>query len=1254
VADPPAGACTAPVNHGQALAAGAEAALTAPLSAAEPIFPPELRRLAATSADTSPPTSYAIPGSLATWYRPSCLRDLLALKKQLGDEAKIVAGNSEVGIELKFKHAGYRHLVSVSGIAELKELALKPSDEAVLGAGAALSDVEAFLAALYCNAASSPQPLPAHATRGARAVCNQLRWFAGRQIRNVATLGGNVATASPISDLNPLWAALGARFVIEGEGTGRREVPAREFFLGYRQTAMQPHEVLVAVVMPLTREHEYACEFKQSPRRDDDIAIVNAGMRVRLAPPPSADGAAGGNDNSNEDASWTVAEASIVYGGVAPRTLCAEGAERALVGQPWTRATLERALAALREEDVRVPPTAPGGRGEYRNSLSASFLFKFFARVSAELQRETAAEGEAAPALPRFKAPLPPRELASAAQEYSRPPVRGVQFFAPPRAGQTVGQAPRHLSADLQVSGEAAYLDDAPLPPNALHAALVVAERPHAELLSVDPSAALALPGVAGYFDYKDVPGSNLIGPVKKDEQVFAQGKVTCVGQVIGVVCAATEPLARRAARLVKVEYGADLPAALTVDDAVAMGSYYEEYYEQGTRGKMGTGDVEAAFAAAEKEKAADAGAAAPCPSSPPLLIVEGGLRMGGQEHFYLEPQGCLVVPSEADEYHLLSSTQAPTKHQVAVSSVLGVPMHKIVSKAKRLGGGFGGKETRGIFLHAAVAVAAYHLKRPVKCVLDRDEDMQMTGTRHPAVVKWKAVVEKGTGRVVAASSDYWLNVGNSWDLSHSVADRCLLHADGGYKIPVLQLRAHMCRTNISSNTAFRGFGGPQGLMGAQALVEHAARCSGNSAAQGAGGAWRVIERMLYQPEGEVTHYGMKLSACNVRACWDRATNALAGGMERRGESVAAFNARNRWRKRGLAAMPTHFGISFTTKFLNQAGALVHIYTDGTVLVTHGGVEMGQGLHTKVAQVAAQALGCPLASVFIAETSTDKVPNSSPTAASASSDMYGAAVLNACEQLNARLKPFRERLSGNGGGDGNASSSSVLPVSDLAPLARLAYSERVDLSAHGFYATPDITGADGDRPFNYFVYGAAVCEVELDVLTGDWQLLRADVAMDVGNPINPAVDVGQVEGAFVQGVGWSCLEELVWGDKAHPWVRPGHLFTKGPGTYKIPTANDAPVDFRVELLQGQADPKRALHSSKAVGEPPFHLGATAFFALKEAVYAAREEEGGPGAGWFQLDLPATPERLRMACADELMAPYVPEGQRGSFKPLQSV
>ncbi|MEW5297568.1 MAG: hypothetical protein WDW36_000770 [Sanguina aurantia] len=590
--------------------------------------------------------------------------------------------------------------------------------------------------------------------------------------------------------------------------------------------------------------------------------------------------------------------------------------------------------------------------------------------------------------------------------------------------------------------------------------------------------------------------------------------------------------------------------------------------------------------------------------------VIEGTYKLGGQEHFYLETNVCCVIPGENDELVMFSSTQAPAKHQKFIAHVLGIPAHKVVSKTKRLGGGFGGKETRGIFLHAAIAVPAHILRRPVRIALDRDEDMQMTGQRHAFLATYR-VGFSAAGMVQAVDMDLYNNTGNSMDLSHSIMDRALLHSDCGYKVPHMRLVGHLCRTHQASNTAFRGFGGPQGLMFAEMWVEQISRAVGKPVVD-------VRSANMYR-EGDLTHYGQALEACRMRPCWEAAlANA---GYAQRAEKVAQFNAVNRWRKRGLAATPTKFGISFTTKFLNQAGALAHIYLDGTVLVTHGGVEMGQGLHTKMAQIAAQALGLPLHKVYISETSTDKVPNASPTAASASSDMYGGAVLDACSQLAERLAPFRKALG---------------PEVPFKAVVNAAYMERVDLCAHGFYKTPDVTGFGGNRPFNYFCYGAAVSEVELDTLTGDFQILRTDIVMDVGNPINPAIDIGQVEGGFVQGMGWLCLEELQWGDKQHGWIRPGQLFTRGPGTYKIPTSNDIPIDFRVSLLT-DAPNVRAVHSSKAVGEPPFHLGASVFFALKEAVYSAREDAGHPG--WFQLDAPATGERLRMLCADHITAPY---------------
>lgn len=857
-----------------------------------------------------------------------------------------------------------------------------------------------------------------------------------------------------------------------------------------------------------------------------------------------------------------------------------------LNGRVFDQSCVAPALEAL-SEDIIIAPNAPGGMVEYRRSLAASFLFKSLIHAAVALESD-------APAEQPFSYPYPER-FRSVTQPYTRPLPHGLQYFSAVPDEEVVGQPHRHMAADIQVTGEAIYVDDMPLPPGTLHAAVVLATRPHARVLSINLDPALAIPGVAGAFTATDIPGKNDIGAVIHDEELFATNLVTCMGQLLGIVVGETEAAARSGARAVVVEYE-DLPAVFDIDDALAAGAFYEGWGHE-----VKCGDVEAALATSQ-------------------YVIEGEVRMGGQEHFYLEPNAHLVMPGEGGEIMSYSSTQCPEKHQRYIAHALGLPVHKVNVRTKRLGGGFGGKETRAAFLNAAAAVPAHLLNRPVRLVLDRGDDMAITGHRHPFMARYR-VGFSADGRFAGWDIDFCSNAGNSLDLSHSIMDRALMSCDSVYHIPAVHARGHICRTNLPSNTAFRGFGGPQGMMTMEHVIDKIARSLGKDPEE--------IRALNMYREGDVTPYGMILEGCQARACWEGAIES-AGGLNARRSAVKAFNKEHRFRKRGIVAVPTKFGISFTTKFLNQAGALVHIYqADGTVLVTHGGVEMGQGLHTKVCQIVAQALGVPLHDVHIGETATDKVPNSSPTAASASSDMYGAAAADACAQLNARLAPFRGRLPS---------------TASLKEIAQAAYLERVDLSAHGFYATPDITGFGGDRPFNYLTYGAAVTEVELDVLTGDWQALRADIVMDVGQSLNPAIDVGQVEGAFVQGMGWSCIEELVWGDSEHRWVRPGTLFTRGPGAYKIPTANDIPIDMRVTLLRNAPCARTPMvHSSKAVGEPPFFLGTSVFWALKDAVYAAREEVGC--SGWFQLDAPATPERLRMACVDNMMARYAPEDFR---------
>ena len=1134
----------------------------APHRPGPPTAPPPPRARAAPALDS--------PGPVARWLRPTSLAALLALKRE-HPAAKLVIGNTEVGIEMKFKHAGYPVLVGVTHVPELNEV--RADDETLIVGGAVT------LTRLMEECRRLSDARPAHEGAALRAIAEQLRYFAGPPIRNAAGVGGNVATASPISDLNPLWMASRAVFVVQGEGEPERAVPASEFFLAYRTTAMQPHEVLVRVELPWTRPLEYVGAFKQAKRRDDDIAIVNAGIRLRLGKKGESeiDGVAASSESSESSSSsdeYIIEEASLAFGGVAAKSLMAPKTAAALVGRPLRRATLDAALAALKEE-IAIAPSAPGGMVEYRRSLASSFLFKAFLAAAQALA--AAVEG--------YEPDFPP-EYASATAAYDRPASKGLQYYSAVAGEDVVGQPYRHAAADMQASGNAQYVDDIPLPPGTLHAAIVASPHAHARILSVDAAPALRIEGVAGVFFASDIPGANDIGAVDHDEELLATEVAPCVGFPIGVAVAETEAAARAAARAVAIAYE-PLPAVLDIDDAIAAGAFIE-----GWGHSVRSGDVQSALASSAH-------------------VFEGWVKMGGQEHFYLEPNASLVVPGEDDEIVSYASSQCPDKHHRYISHVLGVPQHKVVVRTKRLGGGFGGKETRSAWVNAAAALPAYLLKRPVRIVLDRDEDMQISGQRHAFAARYRIGFD-AERRITGLDIDVYNNAGYSLDLSFSVMDRALTHLDSVYRLGAVRAQGHLCRTNQATHTAFRGFGGPQGMLIIEQILERCARDLDIPLDE--------LRLLNMYAEGDVTHFGQTLEGCQARRCWDEA-RALAG-IEARHQAVAAFNAGSRFRKRGLATLPTKFGISFTTKFLNQAGALVHAYTDGTVLVTHGGVEMGQGLHTKMAQIAAQALGVPLSAVHIAETATDKVPNASPTAASASSDLYGAAVADACRQINERLSIYRTKLKGK----------------SFKDIVNAAYIDRVDLSAHGFYVTPDIGGFGSDKPYNYFCYGTAIAEVEVDTLTGDFHVVRADVVMDVGQSLNPAIDIGQVEGAFVQGMGWAAIEELVWGDAKHPWVRPGQLFTRGPGTYKIPSVNDIPVDFRVMLLR-KAPCHRTpqVHSSKAVGEPPFYLGASVLFALKEAVYAARADAGIDG--WFRLDSPATPERIRMACCDQLTADF---------------
>jgi xanthine dehydrogenase large subunit len=769
-----------------------------------------------------------------------------------------------------------------------------------------------------------------------------------------------------------------------------------------------------------------------------------------------------------------------------------------------------------------------------------------------------------------------------------------------------------HDAAPLHVTGQARYIDDIPTPANALHLAFGLSTVAHGEITGIDLAAVRAAPGVVmalSAADFDDMPDCS---PSAHDEPLLATGTVHYVGQPVFLVVADSHLAARKAARLGRVTYR-ELPAILTVDDAMAAGSRFE-----GGPVIWARGDAATAIASAPQ-------------------VLEGSFEIGGQEHFYLEGQAALVLPQEGGDMLVHSSTQHPTEIQHKVAHALHLPMSAVRVEVRRMGGGFGGKESQGNALAVACAVVAARTGRPCKMRYDRDDDMVITGKRHDFRIAYRAGVD-AEGRLLGIEFLQLARCGWSMDLSLPVCDRAMLHADNAYWLPHVRIESHRLRTNTTSATAYRGFGGPQGMIGIERVMDHVAHALGrdplavrreNFYAESpveAPGALPPDPRDISasKKEGAVlqtTPYHQPIEDFILHGLVARLE--ASSGYQARRAAIAAWNAGNPVLKRGIALTPVKFGISFTLTHLNQAGALVHVYQDGSIAMNHGGTEMGQGLFRKVAQVAAAAFGVDASVVKITATDTAKVPNTSATAASSGSDLNGMAVKAACDTIRARLaeflaerhqvKPtevyFEEGRVFVGGADYS-----------FAEVAAMAYQNRISLSATGFYRTPKIVWdrvKGTGRPFYYFAYGAAVTEVVIDTLTGENRILRTDILHDAGASLNPALDRGQIEGGYVQGAGWLTTEELVWDGK-------GRLRTHAPSTYKIPACSDRPRVFTVDLWEGH-NVEDTIYRSKAVGEPPFMLGISAFFALSDAVAAC-----GDGSVYPALDAPATAERVLAA------------------------
>ncbi|EDO33791.1 predicted protein [Nematostella vectensis] len=727
----------------------------------------------------------------------------------------------------------------------------------------------------------------------------------------------------------------------------------------------------------------------------------------------------------------------------------------------------------------------------------------------------------------------------------------------------------------FQSRGTLLNLDNRYFVAGELYVARVLSDRPHAKILSVDASKAVAVHGVYAFYSAADLASvDNNFGLLDKEE-LFATDEVVFVGQTIGVVAADCKGVADSAAKLVKVTYE-DMPAVFTIEDAIKEGSLFDVTLP------VKCGDVTEGFAASDH-------------------VIQGEIYAGGQEHFYMEPQTSLAIPGEDGEMEVFTSTQNPTFIQSVVARNLGVPLSKVVIRTKRVGGAFGGKLTNGSAIAATVAVVAQKSGRAARLALSQTEDIKTTGKRGDYLVKYK-VGFTDEGKLQALEAVYYGNGGSALDLSIAVLEKGVLHAEGAYKIPHVDVKGRLCKTNLPPRTAFRSLASFQAHLFVENIVSDVAKTCGIPENE--------VRQLNFYSEGDLTPYNQPLTSCTVQRVWDELMEK--SDFEHRRSAVEEFNRANRYAKRGLVTMPMKYGIAIVLRALNQGGALVHVYTDGTVLVASGGVEFGQGFYTKIIQIAAHTLEIPVSKVFISETATNTVPNTSPSGASFTLELNGAAVKVACEQILQRLAPFKKDN----------------PEGTWEEWVQAAYLDRVSLSATGFHKVPDV-GFDWalytGYPFSYFTYGAVCTEVEIDCLTGAHKVMRVDIVMDFGRSLNPAIDVGQIEGAFVQGLGYFTIEELRYSCD-------GRLVTCSRRDYKIPSLRDIPREMNVHILKNMRNDKGIL-SSKAVGEPAICLSGSVFLAIKSAVSAARKEVGL--STMFRMNSPATCERIRMACGGQL-------------------
>ena len=741
-----------------------------------------------------------------------------------------------------------------------------------------------------------------------------------------------------------------------------------------------------------------------------------------------------------------------------------------------------------------------------------------------------------------------------------------------------------HESAEKHVSGLAQYTDDIIEPKETLHAAIGWSTIAKGKIIKLDLSNVIKSEGVCGIVTQKDIPGINDVGPVFKGDYIFSNKKIEYYGQPIFAVAATTTELARKAVKKAKIEYKKEKPI-IDIKDALKKKSYILK-----TR-KLITGTPISSINNSQNK-------------------LNGELYLGGQDHFYLEGQIALTIPKEDNNFLIYSSTQHPSETQQIIAKVLNQNFNTIDVHVRRIGGGFGGKETQSFLFAAISSLLAKKLNKPIKLRLDRDEDMILTGKRHDFYFKYE-VGFNNKGKINGIDVILASRCGYSADLSEAVNNRAIYNSDNAYYIPNIKLVSYRCKTNTVSNTAFRGFGAPQGSFCIENIVDNIANFLNTDA--------QKIRNVNLYKKNNITHFGMKINDDIINNIFNKLI--ISSNYKKRRSEIDKFNSSNKFIKKGLAITPAKFGISFTTTHLNQGGALVHIYTDGTIHLNHGGVEMGQGLMTKISQITANSFGINTDKIKITATNTEKVPNTSASAASASTDINGAATLNAINKIKDNLFSFIKSYFNFNGKKIIYENNNVYFGKNkitFKKLISIAYLNRISLSSSGFYKTPKIhvnKNTLKGRPFLYFCYGASVSEVMIDTLTGEYKLLKVDILHDVGNSINPSIDLGQIEGAFVQGLGWLTSEEVNWNNK-------GEITTFSPSTYKIPVMNDIPINFNTKIYKQGLNNENVVNKSKAVGEPPLLLALSTYFAIKNAIAYAKKNSKK-----INLIAPATPENI---------------------------